>query len=57
MKSTGTCIENHIALLGGQGMVVIQNEEALAFVNEQHVLICGGGAGSNAEATDEAAYE
>jgi uridylate kinase len=38
-------------------MVVIQDEEALVIVNKQHVLICGGGTGSNAEATDEAACE
>ena len=42
-------------MLGGQGVVVIQDEEALVIVNEQHVLICGGSTGSDAEATDEAA--
>lgn len=44
-------------MLRGQGVIVIQDEEALVIINEQYVLICGGGTGSDAEATDEAACE
>jgi hypothetical protein len=44
----GTCIEDDVALLGGQWVAVIQNKKTLVFVDREHGLglrVSGSGGG------------
>ena len=44
----GTCIEDDVALLGGQWVAVIQNKKSLVFVDREHGLglrVSGSGGG------------